>query len=164
MELFPGWPLRAPSSAWTEVVATSFQNLLLLSNTVQDVTTAWTIISSGSKSENPFNYCLSLVNVLATPWRGNVRVRKSHTKHCCRYRIHIYFLRSEIASKHQDPFYTTVLGFLIIESRPGPTPIQTIGTPSCFSIYSTYALQFFGNSSYVLHFSIEVSQPGRLSY
>lgn len=51
-----------------------------------------------------------------------------------------------------------------MDSLAGPTPMNSIGTPRNFSMYSTYDLQLAGRSSYLVMDEMSVSHPGRVTY
>ena len=52
----------------------------------------------------------------------------------------------------------------IMSSLRGPVPIHFTGTPTRFSMNSTYSLALTGKSSHRLHPVVLVSQPPRVSY
>ena len=79
-------------------------------------------------------------------------------------RCHIAFYTKSCRKHSHYNDIPLSLSFFIILSRPGPTPIHSIGISKYSSMKLTYFLQFSGNSPYDDAAPIDVFQPGKVTY
>jgi len=85
--------------------------------------------------------------------------------HIALYTKHSHAVSTAAASTGNRALYCNPYrAFFIILSRPGPTPIHSIGTFRYSSMNVTYFLQFSGNSPYDDTAPIDVFQPGKVTY